>query len=303
MRIGFALPQFGPLAHHPEDIARFAHRAEELGADSLWVGDRLLAPVDPIVGYAGTDVIPPEFRASLDPFTVLAAAATATERVQLGTNVINAPWYPPAVLARSLTTVDLLSAGRLLVGLGTGWSPEEYEAVDIPMAERGRRLDECLDALDAWWTRNPVEYRGEHWTVPASHIDLKPASRPHPPVYLGAFAPAAMRRAARRADGWLPVAIVPAAPGDPDPIAALGGQLAGVREAVEREGRDPAAFDAILRINPNADASVDDIATALVRAEREAGVQHAFVDLIYLGKNTDQVLDLVQRVLERARAS
>ncbi|ATL85688.1 TIGR03619 family F420-dependent LLM class oxidoreductase [Streptomyces samsunensis] len=303
MRIGFALPQFGPLAHHPEDIARFAHRAEELGADSLWVGDRLLAPVDPIVGYAGTDVIPPEFRASLDPFTVLAAAATATERVQLGTNVINAPWYPPAVLARSLTTVDLLSAGRLLVGLGTGWSPEEYEAVDIPMAERGRRLDECLDALDVWWTRNPVEYRGEHWTVPASHIDLKPASRPHPPVYLGAFAPAAMRRAARRADGWLPVAIVPAAPGDPDPIAALAGQLAGVREAVEREGRDPAAFDAILRINPNADASVDDIATALVRAEREAGVQHAFVDLIYLGKNTDQALDLVQRVLERARAS
>ncbi|MFD8282860.1 TIGR03619 family F420-dependent LLM class oxidoreductase [Streptomyces solisilvae] len=303
MRIGFALPQFGPLAHHPEDIARFAHRAEELGADSLWVGDRLLAPVDPIVGYAGTDVIPPEFRASLDPFTVLAAAATATERVQLGTNVINAPWYPPAVLARSLTTVDLLSEGRLLVGLGTGWSPEEYEAVDIPMAERGRRLDECLDALDAWWTRNPVEYRGEHWTVPASHIDLKPASRPHPPVYLGAFAPAAMRRAARRADGWLPVAIVPAAPGDPDPIAALAGQLAGVREAVEREGRDPAAFGAILRINPNADASVDDIATALVRAEREAGVQHAFVDLIYLGKNTDQALDLVQRVLERARAS
>ncbi|AQW53591.1 TIGR03619 family F420-dependent LLM class oxidoreductase [Streptomyces violaceusniger] len=303
MRIGFALPQFGPLAHHPEDIARFARRAEELGADSLWVGDRLLAPVDPIVGYAGTDVIPPEFRAALDPFTVLATAAAVTERVQLGTDVINAPWYPPAVLARTLTTVDVLSAGRLLVGLGTGWSPEEYEAVDIPMAERGRRLDECLDALDAWWTRNPVEYRGDHWTVPASHVDLKPASRPHPPVYLAAFAPAAMRRVARRADGWLPIAVVPAAPGAPDPIATLAEGLGGVREAVEREGRDPSAFDAILRVNPSAGASVDDIATALVRAEREAGIQHAFVDLIYLGKDADQALDLVQRVLERARAS
>ncbi|AGP54829.1 TIGR03619 family F420-dependent LLM class oxidoreductase [Streptomyces rapamycinicus] len=303
MRIGFALPQFGPLAHHPEDIARFARQAEELGADSLWVGDRLLAPVDPIVGYAGTDVIPSEFRAALDPFAVLATAAAATERVGLGTDVINAPWYPPALLARSLTTVDLLSAGRLLVGLGTGWSPEEYEAVDVPMAERGRRLDECLDALDAWWTRNPVEYRGDHWAVPASHVDLKPASRPRPPVYLAAFAPAAMRRVARRADGWLPIVVVPAGSGAPDPIAALAERLPGVREAVEREGRDPAAFDTILRVNPSADASVEDIATALVRAEREAGVQHAFVDLIYLGKDADQALDLVQRVLERARAS
>ncbi|MEU4891709.1 TIGR03619 family F420-dependent LLM class oxidoreductase [Streptomyces sp. NPDC044780] len=303
MRIGFALPQFGPLAHRPEDIARFARRAEELGADSLWVGDRLLAPVDPSVGYGGTDVIPPEFRTALDPFTVLATAAAATERVRLGSDVINAPWYPPAVLARSLTTIDLLSGGRLLVGLGTGWSPEEYEAVDIPMSERGRRLDECLDALHAWWTENPVEYRGDHWTVPASHIDLKPASRPHPPVYLAAFAPAAVRRVARRADGWLPVAVVPAKPGAPDPIAALTEQLGGVRAAVEREGRDPAAFDVILRINPSADASVDDIVTTLVRAGREAGVQHAFVDPTYLAKNADQALDLVERVLERARAS
>ncbi|WAP58474.1 TIGR03619 family F420-dependent LLM class oxidoreductase [Streptomyces sp. S465] len=303
MRIGFALPQFGPLAHQPEDIARFARRTEELGADSLWVGDRLLAPVDPSVGYGGTDVIPPEFRTALDPFTVLATAAAATERVRLGSDVINAPWYPPAVLARSLTTIDLLSGGRLLVGLGTGWSPEEYEAVDIPMSERGRRLDECLDALHVWWTENPVEYRGDHWTVPASHIDLKPASRPHPPVYLAAFAPAAVRRVARRADGWLPVAVVPAKPGAPDPVAALTEQLGGVRAAVEREGRDPAAFDVILRINPSADASVDDIVTTLVRAEREAGVQHAFVDPTYLAKNADQALDLVERVLERARAS
>ncbi|MET7760892.1 TIGR03619 family F420-dependent LLM class oxidoreductase [Streptomyces sp. NPDC005393] len=303
MRIGFALPQFGELAHHPEDIARFARRAEELGADSLWVGDRLLAPVHPTVGYAGTDTIPPEFRTALDPFTLLATAAAATERVQLGTNVINAPWYPPAMLARSLTTVDLLSAGRLLVGLGTGWSPEEYEAVNVPMAERGRRLDESIDALTAWWTENPVEYRGRHWTVPAGHVDLKPASRPHPPIYLAAFAPAALRRVARRADGWLPIAIVPGKPGGPDPVAALAEQLGAVREAVEREGRDPARFDAILRINPDAVASVEDIVTTLVRAEREAGIQHAFVDMIYLANEVDQALDTVQRVLERARGN
>lgn len=303
MRIGFTLPQFGELAHHPQHAARFARQAEALGADSLWVGDRLLAPVDPKVGYAGTDVIPPEFRSALDPFALLATAAAVTERVQLGTNVINAPWYAPALLARSLTSVDLLSGGRLLVGLGTGWSPEEYETTGIPMDERGRRLDECLDVLTAWWTQNPVEHRGEHWTVPASHIDLKPAARPRPPVYLGAFAPAALARAARRADGWLPIAPVGRKYAGTDSIAALARNLAGLRETVEREGRDPARFDAVLRVNPDADASVEDIATTITRAEREAGVAHCFVELSYLAKEADQALDLAQRVLERARAS
>ncbi|MGR3935483.1 TIGR03619 family F420-dependent LLM class oxidoreductase [Streptomyces sp. BRA346] len=303
MRIGFTLPQFGELAHHPQHAARFAREAEALGADSLWVGDRLLAPVDPKVGYAGTDVIPPEFRSALDPFALLATAAAATERVELGTNVINAPWYAPALLARSFTSIDLLSAGRLLVGLGTGWSPEEYETTGIPMAERGNRLDECLDVLTAWWTQNPVEHHGTHWTVPASHIDLKPAARPHPPVYLGAFAPAAMARVARRADGWLPIAPVGSKYAGTDFIATLAQGLAGLRETVEREGRDPARFDAILRVNPDADASVEDIAATVVRAEREAGVGHCFVELSYLAKDVDQALDLARRVLDRARAS
>ncbi|MFI0814210.1 TIGR03619 family F420-dependent LLM class oxidoreductase [Streptomyces sp. NPDC021098] len=303
MRIGFTLPQFGELAHHPQHVARFAREAEALGADSLWVGDRLLAPVDPEVGYAGTDVIPPEFRSALDPFALLATAAAATERVQLGTNVINAPWYAPALLARSFTGIDLLSAGRLLVGLGTGWSPEEYETTGIPMAERGRRLDECLDVLNAWWTRNPVEHHGDHWTVPASHIDLKPASRPHPPVYLGAFAPAALTRVARRADGWLPIAVLGRKYAGSDPIPGLARNLAGLRETVEREGRDPARFDAILRVNPDADASLDDIVATIARAEAEAGVGHCFVELCYLAKDVDQALDLVRSVLERARAA
>ncbi|MGY0058196.1 TIGR03619 family F420-dependent LLM class oxidoreductase [Streptomyces sp. LZ34] len=297
MRIGFALPQFGALAHHPEEVARFARQAEELGAASLWVGDRLLDPVHPTVGYAGADTIPPEFRTALDPFATLATAAAVTERVQLGTNVINAPWYPPAVLARSLTTIDALSGGRLLVGLGTGWSPEEYEAVNVPMAERGRRLDETLDVLTAWWTANPVEHRGEHWTVPASYVDLKPAARPHPPVYLGGFVPTAFRRVARRAAGWLPIAVPP---GPFDPEAAVVRPMEHIREAAEREGRDPAALDAILRVNPTSEATVRDIATVLARAEEEAGVRHAFVDLIYLAKDVDQALDLAQQVLEGA---
>ncbi|WP_017624008.1 TIGR03619 family F420-dependent LLM class oxidoreductase [Nocardiopsis chromatogenes] len=297
MKLGFSLPQFGAGAHRPRDIARFARQAEEAGADSLWVGDRLLAAVDPKVGYAGADYIPEQFRAALDPFTVLAAAAAATGRVLLGTNVINAPWYPPAVLARSFASIDLLSGGRLLPGLGTGWSPEEYEAVGVPMKERGRRLDECLDALDALWGEGTVRHSGRHYSIPHSHMEAKPVQRPRPPIYLGGFAPAALERVGRRADGFLPIAVVP---GMADMDLAVDRPLAAVREAAERAGRDPGALDVVLRVNPTAEAAVEDIATAVLEAG-EHGVGHAFVDLLYLAEDTDRTLDLAVRIMEKVR--
>ncbi|WP_017556619.1 TIGR03619 family F420-dependent LLM class oxidoreductase [Nocardiopsis baichengensis] len=298
MKLGFSLPQFGAAAHRPQDIARFARQAEEMGADSLWVGDRLLAAVDPLVGYGGGDTIPRQFRAALDPFTVLTAAAGATERALLGTNVINAPWYPPALLARSFAGIDLLSGGRLLPGLGTGWSPEEYEAVGVPMAERGRRLDETLDVLDAFWSDGTVAHSGPHWSVAHSHVEVKPAQRPRPPIYLGGFAPAALERVGRRADGFLPITTVP---GGPDLGRAVDRPLAAVREAAERHGRDPNALDVVLRINPDPEARVEDIATTVLEAGREHGVGHAFVDLMYLAEDVDRTLDLAERILEKVR--
>lgn len=181
MRIGFTIPQMGSFARRADEAGRFATEAEALGADSLWVGDRLLAPVEPTVGYGGGDTIPEAFRTVLDPFAMMAVAAAATERAEIGSNVLQAPWYAPALLARSLTTIDLISGGRLLPGFGTGWSPEEYEAVGVPMKERGVRLDEALDALEAWWTTDPVEYEGRYTRIPATHVGLKPARRPRPP--------------------------------------------------------------------------------------------------------------------------
>ena len=217
MRIGFCLPQFGAMTGDVGAVVRFAREAEALGADSLWVGDRLLAPVRPAIGYGGTTSMPVQFRASLDPFAVLTAAAAVTERAQLGASVLNAPFYPPALLARSLTSIDVLSGGRLIPGFGTGWSPEEFQATGVPMAERGERLNECLDVLEALWTQNPAEHQGKHWDIAATYADLKPVRRPRPPIYLGGYAPAALRRVARRADGWLPSARVP---GGFDPGAA-----------------------------------------------------------------------------------
>jgi probable F420-dependent oxidoreductase len=300
MRIGFTLPQFAPLAHQPDQVARFARQVEEqIGADSLWVGDRLLAPVNPTVGYGGGTTIPAQFNAILDPFSLLTVAATVTERVELGTNVLNAPWYPPALLARSLTTIDVLSAGRLLLGFGIGWSPEEYQAVGVPMNERGARLDECLDALDALWTTDPAEYRGKYWTVPLTRAELKPTRKSGPPIYLAGFAPVAQRRIARRADGWLPVHRPGTRPFDPD--KAITAPLAALRGLAVENGRDPNELRTVLRVYPVEGVGVDECAETLRLAEQDTEVDHAFVDLQCIAENVDHALELAERILDGAR--
>ncbi|WP_020667310.1 TIGR03619 family F420-dependent LLM class oxidoreductase [Amycolatopsis nigrescens] len=294
MRIGFSLPQLGNLARQPTGVARFAREAEALGAASLWVADRLLAPVEPTVGYGGGDTIPEEFNSIIDPFAALTIAATVTETPLLGSNVLNAPWYPPAMLARSLTTIDAISGGRLVAGFGSGWSPEEFQAAGIPMKERGRRLDEGLDALEQLWTVSPAEFHGKYWTVPATHAELKPVQRPRPPIYLAGFSPAAMRRVARRADGWLPVVQFP---GEIDPDAAITAPMNQIRRMAEEEGRDPAELDLILRVYPKATATVEDIITAIRRAEDEADVRHVLVDLMFLARDVDHALEMAGTVL------
>src|SRR4051812_4361936 len=131
MRIGFSLPQTGSHAHHYRDLPGYATTLEQAGAASLWVSDRILAPVHPTVNYAATGDIPQAFHSVLDPLAVIAAIGAVTTRVEIGTNVLIAPWYPPILLARMLTTLDVITDGRLVPGLGLGWSPEEYQAAGV----------------------------------------------------------------------------------------------------------------------------------------------------------------------------
>lgn len=298
MKIGFTLPQTGAAAAQASQVARYASEVEKLGADSLWVVDRLLSPVDPTVGYNGSDRLPPEFQQILDPFVLLSVAASATERVLIGSNVLNAPWYPPALLARLLTSLDVLSGGRLVPGFGTGWMPEEFEAVGVPMNERGARLDETLDALEQLWTADPAEYDGKYWQVPATHSALKPVRRP--PVYLAGFAPAAMRRVARRADGWLPAVVIPQMT---DLDAAVNQPLGVLREMAAEAGRDPATLDMILRIYPTerSESVVDEVVDTIKRVEDQTEVRHVLVDLMYQADDVDGLLRRVAGVLSAAR--
>lgn len=240
MRLGFALPQIGS-ATGPDKIVTVAQRAEDLGFDSLWVLDRILFPVNPRAPYPGGDgSLPVKYKCTLDPLETLTFAAAHTRRIALGTSVLNLPWYNPVLLGRRLTTLDVLSGGRLRVGFGMGWSPDEYEAAGTPWQERGKRADELIRALKTIWTTDPVEFHGAYYQIAKSFIGPKPVQKPHPPIYMAAYTPSAMRRVALEADGWFPVGI---------PISNIEQMFEGIKDLAREAGRDPGALELIVRAN------------------------------------------------------
>jgi probable F420-dependent oxidoreductase len=240
MRFGFALLQVGS-AVGPEGLVAVAKRAEDLGFDSLWVLDRILWPVNPRAPYPiGDGSLPVEYKSVLDPLETLTFAAAHTRRIALGTSILNLPWYTPVLLARRLTTLDILSVGRLKAGFGIGWSPDEYEAAGVTWQERGKRADELIQALKKIWTTDPVEFQGKYYRIPKSVIGPKPVQKPHPPIYMAAYTPSAMKRVAAEANGWFPVGI---------PLSGVGPMFEGIKGMAKEAGRDPSALELIVRAN------------------------------------------------------
>jgi probable F420-dependent oxidoreductase len=292
--VGFALPQFGDSVN--DDLAHFAITAEQLGADSLWVADRLLAAVEPVATHpAGMGgALPAQYRAIADPLIALAVAAAVTSTVRLGASVLVGPWYPPVQLARQLTTLDVVSGGRLLPGFGIGWSPDEYVAAGAPFGKRGAQLDELLDALLAIWTTNPVEHQGHRWSIPRSFIDFKPMQRPHPPIGLGAFSGQGLRRVGERADCWLPV--VWAQDGlDLNPLKA---QRRLVDEAARAVGRDAIDISTHVRINVAPGTTVAAVADT-VQLLADNGYRDAFVEFMFALSGSDAALEWIEHLTTR----
>jgi probable F420-dependent oxidoreductase len=243
--LGFGLPVSGSWAT-PATMVRVARRAEALGYASLWSFQRVLYPDesrnrhgDAARNPAARPSDDASYRAVHDPLMPLAYVAGHTTTIRLGTATVCAPFTAPALLAKALTSLDVLSAGRLTVGLGIGWMPLEYAAAGIPFARRGARMEEYLRCLEALWTQDPVEFAGEFYTVPRSHTGLAPVQRPHPPVLLGGAAPAALRRAGRLSQGWIS--------SSRQDLATIGTSIRTVRDGAREAGRDPAAVHILVR--------------------------------------------------------
>jgi probable F420-dependent oxidoreductase len=207
----------------PEATARVARAAEDAGFESLWAGEHVVLP-DPRVPPSPMEPLDP----ILDPVVALTYAAAHTRTVRLGTGIIILPQRNPLVLAKELASLDVLSGGRLIVGVGVGYLEPEFRALGAPFAERGRRMDEYLDAMAAIWSADRPAYHGRHVNFEGVQARPRPVQQPSPPIVMGGHSPSAYRRAVQRAHGWYGFAL---------DAARTEQALAGLREAAERYER------------------------------------------------------------------
>lgn len=230
MELGIGLPASGAWAT-PQNMQAVASRAEELGYRSLWTFQRLLHPVDDDWG--------PVYHAVHDPVVALSYVAGLTSRIRLGLAIVNLPFYAPIVLAKALTTLDIVSNGRLDAGLGLGWAPPEFAATGVPYDKRGARGEEFVSVLKTVWTEPEVEFHGTFYDIPRSRVDPKPVQTPHPPILLGGIAERALRRAGRIADGWISSSRTD--------LTTIGVSIDVVKSAAADAGRDPDALRFVVR--------------------------------------------------------
>jgi len=243
VRIGVALPNYGPLAS-PETIGRLAERAAASGVDSVWVSDHLVAPVgvtsvypydrrpQPVAGDMGV------IEQFYEPLVTLAYLAGRVPGVRLGVSAYVMPYRNPVVTAKQVASLDALSGGRLILAIGVGWLKEEFEALDVPFEDRGRRTDEYLQIAKALWAGGEARFDGRTYRLPPVRTGPTPAQRPHPPLWIAGNSPRAFRRAARLGDGWHAIDLTP------DEIRAGAQQLHAEATAL---GRDPATLAITLR--------------------------------------------------------
>lgn len=209
IKFGVAFPAQVPRVGR-NDVLGFAERAERLGFDSLWVLDRLVYD-------------------SMAPLPLLAAAAGMTSRVRLGTSILLATQHSPLVLAKELATIDRISGGRLTIGVAIGGRDVDFEAAVVPMRSRARRFEETIALLKQAWSGAPIDYDGSIFSIHVPPTGPIPLQRPYPPIWLGGRSQAAIERAVRVADGYIPGGSGP---------AALRHELERLYEAADRAGRD-----------------------------------------------------------------
>lgn len=232
MEIGAWVGNNGPAtAKHMLSVAQTADRT---GLASVWAADHVLWPVEYESKYPyGGDKYPADFNQPVaECVTTMTWLSAHTQRVKIGSLVIVVPQRNPWLLARQLATVDYLNEGRTILGAGTGWLREEFEALGMPFERRMARTAEALELMRTMWTRHPVHFQGEFYRAEPMGVLPHPVQQPIP-VWLGGNSPGAIRRAGRLGDGWVPYGLSP---------EELGRGWDGVRRAAEEAKRDPAAI-------------------------------------------------------------
>ena len=315
MKYGFTLSGRGPLGT-PEKLVAITKKGEELGYDSVFTGDHIVVPraIASIYPYTERGEFPGSSTGeAMEQLTLLSFLAGQTSKIQLVASVIIVPHRNPVVAAKALATLDVLSNGRLVVGVGVGWMREEFEALGLPpFEERGAVTDEYIRAYKELWTSDNPSFEGKYCRFDNISFLPKPVRKPHPPIWVGGESRPALRRTAELADGWYPLASNPTFPMEtPEQLAAGLERLAAY---ARRFGRDPAEFEIIYRNNrfelkKNGGASsssdggrasfvgtADQIASDIRRYE-ELGVNRLVLDF---ARQTDDINEVLRRMEELA---
>jgi probable F420-dependent oxidoreductase len=248
-----------------------------------------------------------------DPLETLTYIAANTNRIVLGTSVIDMLFHNPVVLARRFATLDVLSEGRAVCGLGIGWSKDEYQASNIPLNDRGKRADEFIQVLKRIWTDDVVEFKGKFYNIPPSKIGPKPIQRPHPPIYMGGFSPNTFSGIVNYdANGWLGLI--------GGPLEYLDNTIKTIKDIANKANKDPNHFKVILLTYPKID--VDSKSQSITNQDqrfpltgtihqagsdiervKQMGIDHIVFgyNFIPVGKHLDKMLDVTKQLVKVAR--
>ena len=262
------------ISTHSVDVAVLAQKAESLGFESFWLPEHTIVPVHSNSRYGGTPdgSIPPSMSDSGDPLIGLAMASAATQRIKLGTAISLVPEHNPLVQAKQIATLDRLSNGRFIFGIGAGWLKEETEIMGGDFEHRWGQTREAILAMKELWTKDEAEFHGKYYDFPPVRCNPKPVQRPHPPVFLGGFAPNVFKRVAAWGDGWMPVRETP------EQVKMGRATLDELAEAAGRDPKDirlmvcnvPADRDTIMELE---EAGADRVTVSLPRDMGEGMLQ------------------------------
>ena len=309
------MPKAGSQATR-ENVLHMAQMAESEGLDSLWVFERLLWPTHPQTPYPATPdgSLPEEYQRMMDPLETLTFVAANTNKISLGTSVIDMLFHNPVVLARRFASLDIFSQGRSIAGFGIGWSKDEFQASNVPFSNKGKRADEYVRVLKKIWAEENVEFKGEYYSIPQSKIGPKPLQKPYIPIYLGGFSPNTIKRIVENdLNGWLGIV------GGIAPLGYVETIIKDFRNEAIKANKNADSFGVILLAYPdlkensfiasgnNTDrptltGTIDEIGED-IRKIRDLGVDHIAFGFNFspLGKEIDKMIDLTKQLSRFAK--